>query len=161
MSRWFEAQWFVEPLIDAPVAGRLASRLAAVVVVGLTLWALVVIRRADDARVQLERFSLVLAATLIVSPIVWDHYYVLLLLPVAALYRGSDDRTIRLLLLAGVVFLFSHRYWPLMFAIRSPAFMSLGLTGVVVLWIALLKLVSYDRVCAAKRSPSAVRPSAT
>jgi hypothetical protein len=160
MSRWFEAQWFVEPLINAPAAGRFVSRLAAAAVVGLTLWALVVIRREDDVSVQLERFSLVLAATLIVSPIVWDHYYVLMLLPVATLYRGSRDQTIRLLLLVGVAFLFSHRYWPIMFAFKNPVFMSLGLAGVVVLWIALLKLVSYDRVCAAKRLPSVTRPSA-
>ncbi len=161
MSRWFETQWFVEPLIHAPNAGRVASRLAAAVIVGLTLWALVAVRRADDAIVQFERFALVLAATLIVSPIVWDHYYVLLLLPVAALYRGSRDRTIRLLLLVGVALLFLHRYWPLMFAVKSPVFMSEGLAGVVVLWIALLKLLSYDRVCAAKPSPSAIRNSAT
>ena len=161
VSRWFEGQWFVEPVINAPAAGRVVSRTAAVAVVGLTLWALVGIRALRDADVQVQRFALVLTATLIVSPIVWDHYYVLLLLPAAALYRGSRDRTIQLLLLAGVAFLFAHRYWPLMFAAKSPVFMSEGLAGVLVLWIAQLKLLSYDRVCAATPSPSVARPSAT
>jgi glycosyl transferase family 87 len=146
MARLFETHWFVTPIIEAPLIGRIASRLVAAVVILLTLWALVAVRRADSAVAHLGRFSLVLAATLIVSPIVWDHYYVLLLLPVAVLYRGSGDRTVWLLLLAGVVFLLSHRYWPLMFAMKSPLFMSEGLTGVVVLWIALLKMLSYDRV---------------
>ena len=160
MARWFETHWFVTPIVDAPVVGRFAAYLATLVIVGLTFWALVSIRRADGAMVQLRRFSLVLAATLIVSPIVWDHYYVLLLLPVAVLYRGSEDRTVRVLLLAAGVLLLSHRYWPLTFAMKSPLFMSEGLAGVVLLWIALLKVLSYDRVCAVRRSPSATRPSA-
>jgi hypothetical protein len=161
VSRWFDEQWFVEPLIRAPSAGRVISRAAAAAVAGLTLWTLIRIRRARSAAVQADRFALVLTATLIVSPIVWDHYYVLLLLPAATLYRGSRDRTIQLLLLAGVAFLFAHRYWPLMFATKSPLFMSEGLAGVIVLWIAQLKLLSYHRVCAATPSPSAARRSAT
>lgn len=161
VSRWFEEQWFVEPVIHAPAAGRVISRIAAMAVVGLTLWTLARIRDARNTAVQVERCALVLTATLIVSPIVWDHYYVLLLLPVATLYRGSRDRTIQWLLLVGVAFLFAHRYWPLMFTTRSPLFMSEGLAGVVVLWIAQLELLSYDRVCAATPPPSAARPSAT
>jgi hypothetical protein len=46
---------------------------------------------------------------------------------------------------------------PLGVCFKSPAFMSEGLAGVVVLWIALLKLLSYDRVCTARQSPSARR----
>ena len=160
MARWFEPHWFVTPIADAPVVGRGAAYLATLVVIGLTFRALVAIRRADGAMVQLWRFSLALTATLIVSPIVWDHYYLLLLLPVAVLFRGSEDRTVRVLLLAGGVFLLSHRYWPLTFAMKSPLFMSQGLAGVVLLWIALLKALSYDRVCAARRSPLATSPSA-
>jgi len=49
------------------------AALAAAIVIGLTLWALVAVRRADGDMLQLSRFSLVLAATLIVSPVVWDH----------------------------------------------------------------------------------------
>ena len=160
MARWFETHWFVTPIIHAPGIGRIASQLGAAAVIGLTLWTLVAVRKAEGPAGQAGRFSLVLAATLIVSPIVWDHYYVLLLLPVAVLYRSSGDEAVRLLLLAGVALLFSHRYWPLTFAMKSPVFMSSGLAGVVVLWIALLKLVRYDRVCAVRPSPSATRPSA-
>ncbi|MEO5740967.1 MAG: glycosyltransferase family 87 protein [Vicinamibacterales bacterium] len=160
MARWFETHWFVTPIVDAPVVARIASSLAILLVVGLTFRALVSVRRADGAMVQLRRFSLVLAATLIVSPIVWDHYYVLLLFPVAVLYRSSDDRTVRRLLLAAGVLLLSHRYWPLAFPLKSPMFMSEGLAGVVLLWIALLKVLSYDRVCAERLSPLAASPSA-
>lgn len=161
MARWFETHWFVTPVIHAPVAGRIASHVIAAIVIGLTLWALATARREDGAMVQVVRVSLVVAATLIVSPIVWDHYYVLLLLPAAVLYRASGDRVVQLLLLAGAVLLFSHRYWPLTFAMKSPLFMSEGLAGVGVLWIALLKVLSYDRVCAVKASPLATRLSAT
>lgn len=160
MARWFETHWFVTPIVDAPVVGRFAGYLSTLVVAGLTLWGLASIRRAEGAMVQLPRFSLVLAATLMVSPIVWDHYYVLLLLPVAVLYRSSDDRTVRILLLGAGVLLLAHRYWPLTFAMKSPIFMSEGFSGVVLLWIALLKVLSYDRVCAARRSPSGTSPSA-
>lgn len=159
MARCFETHWFVTPIVDAPFVGQLAAYLATLVIIGMTFKALISIRRTEGTMVQLRRFSLVLAATLIVSPIVWDHYYVLLLLPVAVLYRGSEDRTIRRLLLAGGVLLLSHRYWPLAFAMKSPLFMSEGLAGVVLLWIALLKLLSYDRVCAVRPSPSAPSPS--
>ncbi len=84
IARWFETHWFVTPVIHAPAAGRIASHLAVATVIGLTLWALwrsLTFAGPMIAMVQLERFSLALVATLIVSPIVWDHYYVLLLLP--------------------------------------------------------------------------------
>lgn len=145
LARLFETHWFVTPIVEAPVAGRIASRIAAAVVIGLTLWALVAVRRADGAVVHLERFSLVLAATLIVSPIVWDHYYVLLFLPIAVLYSFAGDRVVQLLLLAGAMLLLSHRYWPLLFALKSPVFMSEGLAGVIILWIAVLKVIRNDR----------------
>jgi hypothetical protein len=145
------ARWFA----GAPEAGAIVSRALSVTVAGLTLWALAAVRRAEGRIVQLRRFSLVLAATLIVSPIVWDHYYVLLLLPIAVLYRASDDRIVVILLLISVLLLLSHRYWPLAFFMKSPWLMSEGLAGVIVLWIALLKVLSYDRVCAVRPSPSA------
>lgn len=158
-SRLFEAHWFVTPVVHAPAAGRIASLAVSAGVVVLTLLALGRGRGAEGSMAHVGQMSLMLAATLVVSPIVWDHYYVLLLLPAAALYR-SDDRTIRTLLLAGAALLLSHRYWPLLFAAKSPAFMSQGLAGVMVLWIALLKLLIYDRVCDATPSALAVRSSA-
>ena len=161
MARWFETHWFVTPIIHAPGVGRIASQLGSAIVIGLTLWALVTVRRKEGEAAQAGRFALAVAATLIVSPIVWDHYYVLLLLPVAVLYRGSGDNAVRLLLLAGAALLLSHRYWPLTFAMKSPVFMSSGMAGVVVLWIALLKVLRYDRVCAVRPPPSDTRPSAT
>ena len=160
MARWFETHWFVTPIVDAPGLGRIASYLGAAIVIGLTLWALATVRRPEGARERLVPLSLVLAATLIVWPIVWDHYYVLLLLPIAVLYERSGDRTIRLLLLAGAALLLAHRYWPLTFGMKSPVFMSAGLAGVAALWIALLKVLRYDLVCAVRPPPSATRPSA-
>ena len=129
MARWFETHWFVTPIVDAPVVGRLLAHLATLIIVVLTFRALVSIRRLDGELVQLRRFSLVLVGTLIVSPIVSDHYYVLLLLPVAVLYRSSEDRTVRVLLLCAGVLLLAHRYWPLTFAMKSALFMSEGLAA--------------------------------
>ena len=155
MARWFEPLPFVTPIVDAPDAGRLAASAIALAVVAITIRALVVVRMVKGEMIDISRLSLVLAATLIVSPLTWDHYYVLLLLPAAGLYRSSsDDRSVRTLWLAGVVLLLSHRYWPLMFAMKSPLFMSSGVAGVIVLWVALLKALSYDRVCAVKPRPS-------
>ena len=161
LARLFEAQWFVRPIVDAPAAGLVASYVAVAVVTGLTVSTLWSIRRATDPMADVARMSLALAATLIVSPIVWDHYYVLLLLPAAVLYRASGEPAVMTQLLAGAVLLLSHRYWPLMTSMKSPLFMSSGLAGVTVLWIALLKVVRYDRVCVARTSPSAVSRSTT
>ena len=69
--------------------------------------------------VQLRRFSLALAATLIVSPIVWDHYYVLLLLPVRRAVSWLSRSVIRAATACRCASL-SHRYWPLTFAMKSP-----------------------------------------
>jgi hypothetical protein len=160
LARWFEAHWFVTPIVNVPAVGLSLSYAVVAVVAGITIRALWCIRAVEDPLVDIARISLVLTATLIVSPIVWDHYYVLLLLPGAVLYRNADDDADRRLLLTAVVLLLSHRYWPLMFSFKSPLFMSSGLAGVALLWIALLKLVRYDRVCAARPSPSAVSPSA-
>jgi Glycosyltransferase family 87 len=159
-ARWFETHWFVTPIIDAPGIGRVVTYLGTTAVIALTLWALRPSRRSEGATEQLTAFSLAVTATLIVTPIVWDHYYVLLLLPVAVLSQRLHDESIRLLLLGGVALLLAHRYWPLAFALKSPVFMSAGLCGVVALWIALLRMLRYDRVCAVRPPPSGTRPSA-
>jgi alpha-1,2-mannosyltransferase len=151
------ARWFA----GAPRAGRIVSLALTAMFVAGTLWALAAARTAQGEIVQCRRFSLVLVCTLIISPIVWDHYYVLLLLPIAVLFRSGDDQTMAFLLLTASLLLLSHRYWPLTSAMSSPWFMSEGLAGVVVLWIALLKALSYDRVCAVRRSPSAASLSRT
>jgi len=161
LARWFETHWFVTPIVDAPALGLYLSYAGVAGVACISIRALWRIRRVEDPLVDIARISLVLTATLIVSPIVWDHYYVLLLLPGAVLYRIARDEQDRMLLLTGVVLLLSHRYWPLMFSMKSPLFMSSGLAGVAVLWIALLRVVRYDRVCAVRPSPLAVSLSAT
>lgn len=161
MARWFEPQPFVTPIVDAPHVGRFVSYAAALVIFALTIRGIGICPHCQRAPMQIRRLSLVLSATLILSPIVCDHYYVLLLLPLAELYRSSSpDRMLRTLMLACVVLPLSHRYWPLMFSLQSPVFMSAGAAGAIVLWIALLKMVSYDRVCAVKPRPSVTNPSA-
>ena len=160
LARWFETHWFVTPVIHAPAIGRIGAYAGTAIVVVATVWAMFAPRRRQNAAQELVGFSAALAATLIISPIVWDHYYVLLLLPIAVLYQHRHDGDVTPLLLTGAVLLLAHRYWPITFPLKSPLFMSSGLCGVVALWIALLKVLSYDRVCAVRPRPPGTEPSA-
>lgn len=82
-----------------------------------------------------------MAATLILLPVVWDHYYVLLLLPLAVIY-GSAERRFGRLALIGVVFLLFHRYWRLTLNTGYAPILSFGLAGVMAVWAAVIGHVS-------------------
>jgi len=127
----------LEPLVHAPGYAPVVARAAAVIVILVTIGALLSSRGVPGTLAQCARFAVLVAMTLIVLPVVWDHYYVLLLLPIAVLYRGGDHR-LRVALLAGAALLLFHSYWRLTLYARSPVLLSAGLAGVMTIWAALL-----------------------
>jgi hypothetical protein len=128
----------VDPIIDAPALAFPLALVVSLLIVGVSGWTLIRTRRVPGAVARLARFSLVLTLTLIVLPIVWDHYYVLLLLPAAALYQRRRIDLVRLALPAALVLTHIHRYWRLALYAHSPLLLSFGLAGVCVMWAALI-----------------------
>lgn len=139
----------LRPLVQAPAYASLIAVPAAAVVMIVTMWALLATRHAVNPVTQITRFALMVTATLLVLPVVWDHYYVLLLLPIAALYLYSDQRFVRLGLLLSLVLIVMHRYWRLTLYTGSSLLLSAGLAGVVGLWILLLWVL--------RREPAIIR----
>jgi alpha-1,2-mannosyltransferase len=125
------------PVVHAPGYASIIASAAGLLVIVLTARALVFTRAVPGAMAHYARFALVTTAVLIVLPVVWDHYYVLLLLPAAVLYR-SRDRRLRVALLTATALILLHRYWRLTMYARSPVLLSAGLAGVFTLWGALL-----------------------
>lgn len=75
----------VEPIWQSPLAAQLALFASSAVVVALTAWR---IRQAGGRRQTDVAFALCAIAMLLVSPVVWDHYFLLLILPLAILWKS-------------------------------------------------------------------------
>jgi hypothetical protein len=126
------------PVIDAPHIVPIVSA-ATVLVIGLvTLLALIRSRNAEGAAARVAQTGAIVAALLIAMPVVWDHYYVLLLVPLAALYSSAAAPLLRLAGI-GVILLLAHRYWRLTIHLGSPLLLSAGLAGTLAIWAALLR----------------------
>src|SRR5262249_40282699 len=82
-------------------AGGLLSCGAVVALLAWTIW-----RSQTPARLDLA-FGLALTAMLLVSPICWDHYFLLLLLPWVLVWRGLR----RSALARGLFLLLSIAFW--------------------------------------------------
>jgi alpha-1,2-mannosyltransferase len=94
----------VLPLAHAPVLGRVLAVAAQLIVVGLVAWAGWRARSGGDRD---RAFALAVVGMLLVSPITWPHYLVLLVAPIALFIARFPRGTARLLLLVclGVLWL--------------------------------------------------------
>jgi hypothetical protein len=131
-------------LVESPALASLLARAGAIAVGVWTIWVLVTTRHAGGLLANATRFGVLLATLLIVLPVVWDHYYVLLLLPVGVLYRLRDLPGTRILLLASGVLILTHRYWRLTLYAHSPLLLAAGLAGVLGIWTALLWVLRHQ-----------------
>jgi hypothetical protein len=73
----------VVPLLRSPLTARLASAFACAGI--LALWAPIV-WRAKNQREKDLAYGLTICTMLLISPITWDHYFLLLLVPLAILW---------------------------------------------------------------------------
>jgi hypothetical protein len=134
----------VRPLVDKPFLARVLTWTVGIAVGLLTGFVLVATRHATNRLAHVSRFALVLTVLLVLLPVVWDHYYVLLLLPVAVLYRRYDLPVVRLALLGSAVSILAHRYWRLTLYAGSPLLLMWGLIGVFGLWAGLLSVLRHE-----------------
>jgi Glycosyltransferase family 87 len=74
----------IEPVIESALLARLGALLSAAAVVGLLVG---VLRRAATPAAADRAFALTVVGMLLISPITWDHYLLLLLLPLAVFGR--------------------------------------------------------------------------
>jgi hypothetical protein len=89
------------------------------------------------------RLSVLIGATLIVTPFVWDHYYVLLLVNALVVLRIARPGTSAWwLLLGGAHLVVLHRYWRLLLEPGGHGALSLGLAGTVLIWTASIVALS-------------------
>jgi len=90
----------VTPLWRSPALARTGTALSGAIVL------IVVAARAWRARTRTEQdlaFGLAVTGMLLVSPVTWDHYFLLLILPVAMLWLGLPSSNLARAALLGVI----------------------------------------------------------
>jgi hypothetical protein len=133
----------VQPLVNAPLLLRGVGIVLCTLIVVVTIVVLGRRWRRGEQAAQLPiELATLLALTLLITPIVWYHYYVLLLLPIGVGLKGGWHKpTIRRLILAGCVLIAIQRYWRITVLLGSPLMLSLGTFGALAIWWALIRLL--------------------
>jgi hypothetical protein len=109
----------VNALADAPLAGRIIANVLGVAITAVTAW---VCWRAADTGRRDRAFAATVLAMLLVSPITWPHYFVLLPVPLAVLWTRLPAGPPRWLLVLLLVPLWvSDIYFHQMFLGRQMA----------------------------------------
>ncbi len=86
-------QEYIDPLLRSPILARVGALACCLAIVLLLSRAIL---RAQTPEQQDQTFGLALIVMLLVSPIAWDHYFILLLLPLAVMVRTlPPDRWVR------------------------------------------------------------------
>jgi alpha-1,2-mannosyltransferase len=100
---------FTEPILRSPLLARSATIISCLLVLIATFLS---VRRASTERQCDLAYGLVMTAMLLVSPITWDHYLLLALVPLAVAWVNLPRcRSARLLLIAIAIAFWS---WPFM-----------------------------------------------
>jgi len=133
------------PVIDAPRLGTVLAQACTLLIVVLSVYALARRLRSGSINFSLPFDAALLTATaLLITPIVWHHYYVLVLIPLSGLachYRRSRRRSLRIAFLLALQFLVLQRYWRwLSQFLASPILLAFGFIGVLILWSTLLQI---------------------
>jgi hypothetical protein len=141
-------------LLPSAAAARLLTRIGQFSILAVTGW--VVWRRGAVGTAEALRRDLALGVLLmsLLVPVVWDHYYLQLLLPAAVLADvAGRDTTSRQALIVAALGIILQRFWrQLLLHFGSTGLVLLGgFAAVVVLWAALL----YDDARRWRRMPFA------
>jgi alpha-1,2-mannosyltransferase len=98
----------VPPLVHAPIVARVGITLSSIAI--LVLWFNAVRRRWFD-----HGFSVTLIVMLLLSPVTWDHYMLLLTLPVVHVWRAFPESRWERMALIGVL----TALWPIQLIFRE------------------------------------------
>ncbi len=138
------------PLINMPEIGRiLAQLLSAAVLISSCLVLFGRVRSTGGRLPIYADFAILVSASLITSPITWDYYYSLLVVPYLAVLASLRlSRPIPWLVVAlSMFFIAVQRYWrPLVVYVNSPFLALFGFLGVSMLWVLLLYKVASGRL---------------
>jgi hypothetical protein len=138
------------PIIDAPWLGYSLASIGAILIITLTIYTLIFRSKKDsDTIFLLPDFSLLITMTLLILPVVHDHYLSLLLVPISLViwvYReareASVQSTIRIFLVVFCLLLGLQRFWRLLLSIiPSPLLLCFGFLGMLLLWLMILRLI--------------------
>jgi hypothetical protein len=133
------------PVLHAPMLTRTGTWLCSLAVVALTVW------RCWKARQPNERsqaFAICVVAMLLLSPITWDHYFLLLLVPFAVLWKLLSPTSVNRGFLIGAIFVLTTVYPKWVWDASIPGDGELadrpGMVRSVATTIDLLTVVSYQ-----------------
>lgn len=133
------------PIFDAPKVGEFLSYLLAGIILVFTFaWPILRLVYTRFSSLFLSDFALLLTAIVLITPVVWAHYYILLLPAVFILVQQSrSSRLPQVILLLGGILIELERYfrWIIQpMPIHSAIFASFGFAGTLLLWGTLLWL---------------------
>lgn len=129
----------LRPVLPTQVVARGISRSAQFVI--LVISALAILRRGALASRRALAADLALAVLVmsLVVPVVWDHYYIQLLIPAALLIDAASDQIARRVLLATALLILLQRYWRLLLWLDESGWvLAFGFLGVLAMWAAML-----------------------
>lgn len=129
----------LRPVLSTQSVARSVGRSAQLLI--LVISALAILRRGALASRRALAADLALAVLVIslVVPVVWDHYYIQLLIPAALLIDAASGQIARRVLLVAALLILLQRYWRLLLWIDESGWvLAFGFLGVLAMWAAML-----------------------
>jgi hypothetical protein len=141
----------LNPIINTPWLGYALASVGSLLVIFFSIRALLtrLSYREQNSYFLLPDFSLVLSMTLIILPVVHDHYISLLFIPVFFIIwyyskntRPSTRYMLRMVLISFCMLLALQRFWRVFLnIIPSPLLLCFGLCAMLLLWLTLTRLI--------------------
>ncbi len=136
------AVW-LHPVVPNPALGSIIGALLTAAFVIATAWRLFLYEREAGETELLLRASLVITLMLLITPMVWDLYYVHLLLPLLLLLnRARNNQSLQSPLLLACLLIALQHYWGYMvLRVPSPLLTLFGFLGVLALWVIFWRMI--------------------
>jgi hypothetical protein len=141
----------IRPLIDNALLGRLISWIGILSTISVTVLSMIWrVRQDGQTYVSLVmNFATAIAAMLLITPVVWDFYFVHALIPMVVLaWYNARVSLSQLTLIIVCLLLVLQRYWRfmLLFA-QTPWLMCFGFLGIGLLWFTLQRTSFHQYAC--------------
>jgi hypothetical protein len=128
------------PVLDSPIISTITFTIGSILILLSTMRVLFRPSSLDPRQLFCWDFAIGTTVMCIITPVVWDFYYVHLVLPIV-LFGSVARRQYGLQLVLAVVFLLLalQRYWRYgLLYVQSPWLMMSGFLAVLLLWVAML-----------------------